>query len=161
MAKQTSIDDKANTPVQGTEGAAETDAKALEAAKAAASAALAEPSEAVTPVPEYVQTILDSNQLVIESNEKVVAGLEAFKEHAIEFISAQSGESSPDRPVKEAKEQKVDLKAAYIVSEGKSFRDSKDFTKEYKAGDDVTAFDEEVLLRLLNQGLIEAVEEED
>ncbi|MNY54920.1 hypothetical protein D3C86_1908490 [compost metagenome] len=58
-------------------------------------------------------------------------------------------------------EDEIDIYASYVVSEGKSFRDNKDFNKVYTEGDDVTAFDEEVLKRLLNQGLIEAVKSEE
>lgn len=43
---------------------------------------------------------------------------------------------------------------AYVVAEGKSFRDKDDFTKEYKDGDSVEGFSEDRIEHLLSIGYI-------
>lgn len=146
--KQATIDEKANTPVPGAESAAEN--KTAEQAKV-------EVLEVKTP--EWVQAILDSNAKLIESNQSVVDAITQFKEASYDFAK-ELGEGlraqlAPSEFNQSVMEKQLDLDESYVVAEGKSFRDPKNFTKEYVAGDDVDHLDPEVLTRLLNQGLIE------
>ena len=101
--------------------------------------------------PEWVQTILDSNQAVLDSNQKVVDALEDLKLFDADRSSNQDG------PVKTKvlAEDQFDEDADYEVAEGKSFRDSKDFSIEYKAGKDVTHLGADRLKVLLSQGLVQ------
>ncbi|SMC53201.1 hypothetical protein [Pedobacter nyackensis] len=159
MAKQTTIDEQANTPAPGAEGAAE---NATGQENQPAAAVIETPATLlVAETPDWVQTIIDSNQTVLDSNNKVLAGLESFKEHATSFVediiekSTARAEGGPVMTGKPAKEKEVDLFASYVVAEGKSFRDSKDFSKVYESGDPIEGLNEDRLKNLLNQGLIE------
>lgn len=138
MGKQATIDEQANTPVQGTEGGAEPIEKSTGAVEKPAALLVAE-------TPEWVKTILDSNAAVIESNQKVI--------DAFESLGVLAGEFAGEIPAKTEKE--VNLTATYVVAEGKSFRDSKDFDKVFSEGDSVGGLDEDRLKHLLNQGIIE------
>lgn len=165
MAKQTTIDEQANTPAPGAEGTAENKTSTTES----------QPAAAVVETPEWVAKMLESNQAVIksnealvESNEKLAEAISTFKEDAnsligsiednakslVETIVEKTAPGSKGQSGQKA-EVPFNPVADYEVAEGKSFRDSKDFSKEYKEGDDVTHLGEDVLKRLLSQGLIE------
>ena len=148
MAKQTTIDEQANTPAQGAEGAAETPATVDEPR-----GTLLEAKD-----PEWVAELLASNLATQESNQAVIDAIANFRESANELIEKIGEKADPE--VKEAAAQVAqsvfNADENYVVAEGKSFRDPKDFTKEYTAGDDVSHLDTSVLERLLNQGLIVA-----
>lgn len=116
-----------------------------ETVKIPAGVKLSDEQEQKDEAPEWMKSILDSNAAVIESNEEVLA----------ELRSLNLGGKSEAVKEKPAKELKVNLKAKYVVSEGKSFRDSKDFSKEFTAGQEVSHLDEDRLKNLLIQGLIE------
>lgn len=165
MAKQTTIDEQANTPAPGAEGTAENKASTTES----------QPAAAVVEIPEWVAKVLESNQAVIksnealaESNEKLAEAISTFKEDAnslIGSIEESTGSLIEKINAKPEQAQQSDSIRStgidfnpdtdYEVAKGKSFRDSKDFSKEYKEGDDVTHLGEDVLKRLLSQGLIE------
>lgn len=100
--------------------------------------------------PEWAEQLLASNQAVIESNAAVIESIAEFKHAAVEFLKAGDKSERPSTP----KELDIDEDAEYVVADGKSFRDSKNFSKEYTSGEDVSHLDNEVLKRLLNQGLI-------
>lgn len=149
MAKQTTIDEKEVIPVPGAEGNSEN--KSAESQNQEQANVLLEAQD-----PQWVQVILDSNQAVIDSNQAVSDSIESFRESANELIQ-QIGIALPSSEVQYApsvKVQEIDEDAAYEVAEGKSFRDSNDFSKEYKSGDDVTDLGAQRLQVLLNQGLI-------
>lgn len=137
MAKQQTIEDQANTPVQGAGSAAEQEQ---------ASVLL----EAQTP--EWVQAILDSNAAVLESNQQVVDSLNELKDLAKE-AGAYRGEAKA--VAGSPKSAQVDPDADYVVTRGNSFADRDDITKRYSEGEDVTHLGAERLQSLLDQGLIE------
>jgi len=143
MGKQATIDEQANTPVQGAESAAETPEAGIIL-------------EAQTP--EWVAEILASNAAVLQSNQLVIDSLEDFKEHSAEFVAQMVEEFAPKmdgKPINNTTEvSQFDEDADYEVAPGKSFRDSKDFTKEYTEGDVVTHLGAERLQTLLANGLI-------
>lgn len=108
-----------------------------------------ETNEGTGEQPEWVKTILDSNAAVIASNKSVVDAFSEFKSLAGRNVGDYKESDKP------AKEIEVDITAEYVVAEGKSFRDSKDFSKAYQSGESVSGIDEVRLKNLLNQGLIE------
>ena len=101
--------------------------------------------------PEWVQTILDSNQAVLDSNQKVVDALEDLKLFADERSSNAGGEVK----TKYLAEDQFDEDEDYVVAEGKSFRDSNNFSIEYKQGEEVTHLGADRLKVLLSQGLVQ------
>lgn len=173
MAKQTSIEDQAATPGQGAEGAAAnktlTDLQKSELTEARNEALLsAQSSDPNAPsyvapeaaeVPSWVAEVLESNQALIDSNAALTESIESFKESAnsiIDKIDERVEQASEQgQVVNVATESDFDIDSEYQVSVGKSFRDPKDFAKEYTEGDNVDHLGEDVLKRLLSQGLIE------
>ncbi|WP_114937572.1 hypothetical protein [Mucilaginibacter endophyticus] len=101
--------------------------------------------------PEWVEQLLASNQALLESNQSVVNAVAEFKEAAVDFL--KSGGYGHDKQ-QAKKSEPFDKEADYEVAEGKSFRDYKDFTKEYTSGQDVSHLPVEVLERLHANGLI-------
>lgn len=99
--------------------------------------------------PEWVADVLASNEAVIASNEKVVEALNAFKAVHSETTKADKIEISSAHV-----EVEINPDASYVVAEGKSFRDSANFSTEYSEGQDVTSLGADRLKALLNQGLI-------
>jgi len=165
MAKQTSIEDQASTPVPGAESAAE--AKATE---------VNQPAEVVVETPAWASELLASNSLLIESNNSVIKSNESLETLLVEIIESGPELIESNKLVVNSlaefkrcasntgddyqKSVTVELVANpeledYKVTENKSFRDPNDFTKEYTSGDDVSHLHYTVLTRLLNQGLIE------
>jgi hypothetical protein len=88
-----------------------------------------------------------SNQAVVDSNAALVDAFDQFKE----LSSRKVGNYIESAAVVEDFDESAD----YEVATGKSFRDSKDFTKEYTEGDDVTHLGVDVLKRLHAQGLVQ------
>ncbi len=79
-----------------------------------------------------------------------------LKEEIVELrksLAKSAKEATPNAVFQSSVE--FDPETDYIVAAGKSFRDPKDFTKEYAAGDDVTHLGADKLLALLSNGLIE------
>ena len=163
--KQKSIDDKEETTAPGAAGSSENTA-GLEFKDGIL--VTAEP-------PKWVEDILSSNELVIASNAEVVKSNESLSKSLAELIESapdllESNKSVIDalselkdrasRTVGNYQEQMskdvpaFDHDADYEVAEGKSFRDPKDFKKEYTEGDNVSHLGAAVLENLLNQGLI-------
>ena len=114
--------------------------------------------------PEWVAELLESNKAVIasnqaqiESNSALNESIESFKESANEIISniGERVEASSEQSGKATVEIYFNPDEDYEVAAGKSFRDPKNFAKEYSEGDNVNHLGEEVLTRLLAQGLIE------
>ncbi|MEJ2905087.1 hypothetical protein WAE58_21760 [Pedobacter panaciterrae] len=175
--KQATIAEQANTPAQGAEGVAKN--KAVEQVDFAAH--IAKLLETYDLVLVSNASVLESNALVIKSNESlealltkiieagpvqaesnqaVVDAIGQFKDSSVDFVKELVGKFSGTASLGEFKQSvqevtEISLDDSYIVAEGKSFRDPKDFTKEYVAGDNVDHLDPAVLIRLLNQGLIE------
>jgi hypothetical protein len=145
MANTTPEENKAATPVQGAGGATENKEQV-------------QGERLTAETPEYVAELLKSNEEVIKSNQLVIDGINQFKESASDLLkdilaTAKTGTTAAVSVEPELEE--IDPKAKYVVTKDKSFRDSKDFTKEYKAGDDVTGLGEERLAHLVKLGHVE------
>lgn len=152
--------DKTKETVQGAAPSGNTGQATIDLGKNAEQPA--ESLEAKTP--EWVEEILKSNsevvasnQALIESNSALAESIESFKESANEIISniGERVEAASEQSTKASVKVHFAPDEDYEVAAGKSFRDPKDFTHEYKEGDNVNHLGEEVLVRLLGQGLIE------
>lgn len=152
--------DKVKETVQGAAPAGNTGQATIDLVKPAEQPAVS--LEAKTPdwVAEILKSnseVVASNQALIESNSALAESIESFKESANEIISniGESVEAASEQSVKVSIEVHFNPDEDYEVAAGKSFRDPKDFTHEYKEGDNVNHLGEEILTRLLAQGLIE------
>lgn len=152
--------DKVKETVQGAAPAGNNGQATIDLVKPAGQPA--ESLEAKTPewVAELLEsnnTVVASNQALIESNSALAESIESFKESANEIISniGERVQAASEQSDKGTVEVRFDPDEDYEVAAGKSFRDPKEFTKEYSEGDNVNHLGEEVLTRLLFQGLIE------
>lgn len=158
MGKQATIEDQATTPVRGAGDAAEPKTDAVSPVTVS-DELLNVLLKSNTEVIESNALVVESNQALIDSNTALTESIESFKESANEIID-KIGErveqtSEQGAMVISAVVDQFDTDSEYQVSAGKSFRDPKDFAKEYTAGDNVDHLGEDVLKRLLSQGLIE------
>jgi hypothetical protein len=144
MANTTPEEKKATTPVQGAGGAAET-------TEPATGADLTQESQEI---PGYIAELLKSNEEVIKSNQLVIDGINQFKESASDMIReiVTAGQSGTAAKGAAPEPVEIDPKAKYAVAKDMSFRDSKDFNKVYKSGDDVSDFEEARLANLVQSG---------
>lgn len=108
----------------------------------------AETHEWVEQIVASNQAVIGSNDAVINSNAKLIDAFEQFKE----LSSRKVG--NYEQAISAQVEDTFDEFADYEVAPGKSFRDSRDFTKEFTEGDDVMHLDIETLKRLHSQGYI-------
>lgn len=158
MGKQATIEDQAATPVQGAESGAEPNVPVV-APVTVSDELLNALFKSNAEVIESNALVVESNQALIESNTALSESIESFKERAnaiIDKIGERVGQTSEQgQVVISAVVDQFDADSEYQVSAGKSFRDPKDFAKEYTAGDNVDHLGEDVLKRLLGQGLIE------
>lgn len=152
--------DKVKEPVQGAAPAGNTGQATIDLVKPAEQSA--ETVEVKTPdwVAELLESnkaVIASNQALIESNSALAESIESFKESANEIISniGERVEAAYEQSPKASVKVHFDPDEDYEVAAGKSFRDPKNFAKEYNEGDNVNHLGEEVLTRLLGQGLIE------
>jgi len=142
MAKQTTIDEKEETPAQGAGGTSET------SQEVAGTLLVAE-------TPEWVAELLESNKAVIQS-------VSDFRESANALIEKIISASGPEEQAMQvAKPAEFNPYADYKVAEGKEFRAPNDFTTVHEEGDNVTHLGASVLTRLLEQGLVTEVDPED
>lgn len=143
MANTTTEENKATTPVQGAGGAAETTEQVQ--------------SEQLTAeTPDYIAELLKSNEEVIKSNQLVIDAISEFKQTAgevfAEAVKSVNLNAGPGNGTPEVEPIEIDPKAKYVVAKDMSFRDSKDFNKVYKSGDDVSDFEEARLANLVQSG---------
>ena len=143
MADQESNENKATTPAQGAGGSAEKVDQPI--------------AEQLTPeTPQYIAELLKSNAEVIASNQLVIEAIGDFKETGGKFLKEAVQSINVGKADAAAKPQsepvEIDPKAKYVVAKDMGFRDSKNFTKQYKPGDDVSDFEVERLARLVQIG---------
>ncbi|AMR34139.1 hypothetical protein A0256_23155 [Mucilaginibacter sp. PAMC 26640] len=136
MAKQTTIEDKELTPAQGAEGTVQQ----------------AQDPVVISENPEWVEQLIASNQAVVDSNADMKQCILDYKEEVLGFLKHISKTDTETARV--FAEDEFDEYEDYEVAAGKSFRDPKDFSKEYTEGDDVMHLDAETLKRLHAQGYI-------
>lgn len=152
--------DKVKETVQGAAPAGNTGQATIDLVKPTEQTAVtleAKTPEWVAELFEFNNAVIASNKALIESNSALAESIESFKESANEIISniGERVQAASEQSDKGTIEVRFDPDEDYEVAAGKSFRDPKDFTHEYKEGDNVNHLGEEVLTRLLIQGLIE------